>query len=313
MDDLHSAPGEKDRQRLRERIQQAVAAGRISAADGDIRLTNVSSAQSLTELSLLARDLDQLDASVAAAERAAVPVAAPAPVAAPYGAPVASASSGRLVPLMILGVVVALVVAGAVALFVFSAGSDKDEIGDDPGASQVAETPGIPKPPTIPGNDPEPGDDTPPVVAFERTTDGIRSMLASYKEKFGTTRTTDLTMYDNYVIARVPVPGKARDEGFMFRDGVWESWGGGIRATSPGTEVLDLRRLDIAALLKNMAKAKRTLNVEGATISHVSMDFRSVFDDVPNVRIYASNTFGESGYLATTLQGSVVRSYPYSR
>lgn len=308
MDDLNRAPGESDRKPVRERIRRAVAEGRISSVDGDIRLTNVSSAQSLTELSLIARDLDQLDAAKADAERFAAPATVGVAPQQSIPTPAPAPSSGRLVPLLILGLVFSLVVAGAIALFVVGSNSGKDEIGDLPPTSQnqvAPESPGSPDPGD--GVSPEPA-----AVPFERSATGIKALLAQYKKKFGTTKATELSMYDNYAIVRVPVPGKNRDSGWSYRDGEWSEFGG-VRATMTGTGILDLARLDIDALVRNMNTAKRKLNVEDASISHVSLDFRSQFDDVPNVRIYASNEFGESGYLATTLNGDVLRSYPYSR
>lgn len=313
MDDLHRAPGDGDRAPLRKRIEQAVADGRISSVDGDIRLTNVASAQSLTELSLIARDLDQLDAARAAAE---TPAPAPVTGVAPQvssSVPAPATSSGRLVPLLILGVVFALVVAGGIALFVYSSGSGKDEIGDQPPVAADRETPSGQAPGEPGSEEPDepdqPGDSPAPFVRDEA---GIKALLTQYRSRFGTIKATELTMYEDYAIVRVPVPGKARDAGWIYRDGQWTEFGG-VRATFPGTRIVDLSKLDVAAVLKNMSKAKRSLNVEDATISHVSIDFRDGFDDVPNVRVYASNQFGESGYLATTLGGAVVRSYPYSR
>lgn len=309
MNDEHRAPGDGDRKPVRDRIARALADGRISAADAEIRLANVANAQSLTELSLLTRDLDQIEAAAAAARRAAEPTTTAAPTPS-YAAPVATrSSSGRLVPLLILGLVLSLVVAGGIALFVFSASDGKDEIGVAPQQEQV--TPGAPRTPgtSSPGGGEEP---SPAVVRFERTAEGIKEFLATYRKQFSTTRATELTMYSDYAIVRVPVPGKKRDAGWIYRDGAWSEFGG-VRATMLGAESVDLARLDVAALIRNMAKAERTLKVEDPEISHVSIDFRSTFDDVPNVRIYASNEFSESGYLATDLRGKILRSYPYDR
>ncbi|MCX6396640.1 MAG: hypothetical protein NTV23_09150 [Propionibacteriales bacterium] len=306
MDDLHRAPGEGDRKQLRERINRAVASGQIGAVDGDIRLANVSSAQSLTELSLIARDLDQLEAARAQTVRAAA-VAAPAPAqseAAPFTPPPGQPAASRFVPLVILGVVVFLVLVGVAGLFVFSTSSNNEVGAEQPPFVVESASAGDP----VPAG---PGDPV-TVVRFERTAAGITTFLRQYRDRFGTARATELTMYEDYAIVRVPVPGRDRDAGWIYRDGGWTEFGG-VRATSPGTRVVDLTRLDVAALLRTMGRAKRSLDVEDATISHVSIDFRSAFDDVPNVRVYASNTFGESGYLATTLSGTLVRSYPYSR
>ena len=43
------------------------------------------------------------------------------------------------------------------------------------------------------------------------------------------------------------------------------------------------------------------LRVEDANQTYVTLDYRPQFDDAPNVRIYLTNEFNESGYLATRL------------
>lgn len=305
-ENLHRAPGDGDRAPLRERIRTAVAEGRISSVDGDIRLNNLASAQSLTELSLIARDLDQLDAAQATTERPT----APPPSETQYATPVTAGreSSGRLVPLLILGMVVSLVVAGAVAVFLFSSGSGKDEIGDQPPVAADRETPAAPEEPGTgaPGSEPEPA-----TTPFELSAAGIEGFIALYRERFSTTKVTDLTFYPDYVIVRVPVPGKKRDAGWLYRDGRWSDFGG-VRAVFPGTVPVDITRLEIPALMRNIAKARRSLNVEEGKVSHVGIDYRPQFDEAPNVNIYVSNQYSESGYLATDLDGKVERSYPFS-
>src|SRR5690349_18702395 len=112
MDDLQRQTKDSDRNPVRNRIKQAVADGRISPADGDIRLTNVGSAQSMAELGLIVRDLDQLDAAV----RPAAPVApgAPAPTA-PVAAPGSGSRRGPVV--IVVAALVGIVAAAAVGVF----------------------------------------------------------------------------------------------------------------------------------------------------------------------------------------------------
>ena len=63
MEDLQRQPRDKDRQPLVERIKRASDQGRIGAEDRHIRLDNVRSAQSMAELDLIRRELDQSDAA----------------------------------------------------------------------------------------------------------------------------------------------------------------------------------------------------------------------------------------------------------
>lgn len=324
MDEVHRQPSEGDRNALRDRIKRAAADGRISQADADIRLGNVSTAQSMMELGLLSRELDQVESTFSAGSAAPSAPSAPsasAPAAStwsPSPEPVSGGGSGRAVPLVILGVVVALVVAGAISLFFVASGDDgaKEATGTSqtepdlpepqaPGASPV--DPEDPESPDDPQSE-EPDAEGEP---FQLTAEGIRSFIGVYRAKFGTTRATDATLYPDYAVVQVPVPGKKRHSGWLYRDGEWRDFGG-VSADFPGTQPIDLAKLDVAALMRNIGKARRTLNVEDINTTYVTMNFRPDFDEVPNVNIYVSNEFRESGYLATTLDGKVERAYPFA-
>ena len=63
--------------------------------------------------------------------------------------------------------------------------------------------------------------------------------------------------------------------------------------------------------LLTQRRARRTLGVESVSQTYVVIDYRPQFDASPNVDVHVANAFGESGYLATTLDGSVERAYPY--
>lgn len=295
MDDPHRQPRESDRNVVRDRVGTAVATGRISAADGEIRLSNASSAQSMTELDLMTRDLDQLEAALGPA--------VPVPQALPPRAAVATGSkAGGVLLIAVLGVVVA-VVAAAVGLVAFSSstgGSAEGSAGPPLPDVSVAASPVGQVSPV-----PEPA-----VPAYRLGGPGIRSFLAAYRAKFGTSKVVDLTLYDDYVIVQVPVRGRARHAGWIYRDGAFRDFGG-VTADFPGSAVIDTRRLDVPALVRNLAKAGRLLEVEEASSRYVTLDYRPQFDDAPNVNIHLSNPYDESGYLATTLDGRVERAYPF--
>jgi hypothetical protein len=326
MDDQQRQPRDGDRNPVRDRIKKAVSAGRISAADGQIRLTNVASAQSMAELGLITRDLDQLEAVIqpgAFAPGPAAPATPPGAWATPTTASsvstAASAAAGgvrRTLPLLVGVLVLALAGAGVAAYFVFSGSSSSTEEGrpaDLPTAlpitpsakpgDQFTEEPGSTDDP-VDAESPEPG------ASFELDAAGIRSFLATYRAKFGTTKVVELNMYDDYVVMQVPVPGKARHSGWLYRDGEFTDFGG-VTTNFPGAEVVDTRRLDIPALMKNIAKARRSLNVEDYTTTYVTLNYKPQFDEAPNVNVYVSNEFHESGYLATELDGKVDRAYPF--
>lgn len=318
MDDQHRAPRDGDRDPVRDRIRRAVAEGRITAADGEIRLTNVTSAQSLTELSMIARDLDHLDAVQRAAAQQSAPVTHPVtqpasstgPTEEPFGG-AAAARAGRVVPWVIVAVVISIFAAGIIGLVALSSidvsgrGSSSGELSDplpedptggipDPGSTGAAEAPVPP----------------PPMASFTLDVAGIKGFLADYRTRFSTTKVVDLTLYDEYVIVRVPIAGRQRNTGWRYADGRFVEFGPPM-ANFPGSELVDIAKLDLAKLLRNIATARRTLKVEDPNLTYVTINYRPQFDAEPNVNIYVSNEFSESGYLATTLRGGIERSYPF--
>jgi hypothetical protein len=211
-------------------------------------------------------------------------------------------------------VVVALIVAGAVGLIAVSSTTTSGGSSSGSSGSQL-------KDPLTPGQQqtdgtsavasPIPVDPAENVRPFQLNASGVRDFLAVYHRKFGTTKVTDLTMYDDYVVVDVPVPGKHRHAGWIYRDGSFADFGG-VTADFPGSVAVDTRKLDVAALVRNLAKARRTLHVDQITQSYVIVNYRPDFDQAPNVNIYVSNDFHESGYLATHLDGSFERAYPFA-
>jgi hypothetical protein len=313
VDDPHRKPGDKDREALAARIKHAADEGRIGAADRDIRLGNVSNAQSMAELDLMTRDLDQLESTL--------PVAPPA-VAAPAGPaipPVAEEIADKAVGVakstarsfgVIAAVILAMVVVGAGATTFFaSRGSDSGDVTlfePEPIPSDATDDP-VDDPSSADPNDPP----TTSGAKYALTVAGIRSFLAGYRSKFDTTEVVDLVLYDEYVIVQVPIAGKNRHAGFLFRpsDG-WQDFGG-VRANFPGAQTVDVRKLDVQALVRNIARARRTLNVEDPSTTYAIVRHYGSADEVPSVDIHVANQYSESGYLATTLDGTVERAYPY--
>ncbi len=212
----------------------------------------------------------------------------------------------------IIGVVVAVVLlVGAVAAV---AGN---KIGGflDEGPTTSPGAPAEPGDPADPGQQDvdDPPQDPPAGPAYSLTAKGITDWLAAYRQKFGTSLVYDLTFYEDYVIVNAPVPGKARQSGWLYReDRTWTGFGG-VRATFPGAALVNTRRLDIPALTRNITRARRTLNVETPAQAYVIIRFIKSVDEKPSVDIHVANKFQESGYLATTLDGQVERAYPYAR
>lgn len=305
MDDPSRTPRDSDRAALRDRIKRAVADGRISAADGDIRLRNVDAAHSLGELDLIVRDLDQLESVIAPAS------AYPAPAA---GSPTRSRA---WVPALVVALVLAVVGAGLGAVLLFRSSGDPQvatplndplPLTASPSASPSADTTDPTAAPTADATVPA-GD--PAAAPYRLSAEGVRSFIRTYRERFGTTRTVSATFYGDYVVVQVPVGGGTRHAGWVYRESTGFTDFGGTSTNFPGSAVVDLRRLDVAALMTNLARARRVLHVENPDQAYVTIDYRPQFDPAPNVNIYVSNAYNESGYLATRLNGQVERAYPF--
>jgi hypothetical protein len=120
------------------------------------------------------------------------------------------------------------------------------------------------------------------------------------------------TESDDYVVVNVPVPDRARHEGWLYRKDSGFTTFGGVRANFPGARPVNTDRLNIAALMRNVARARSTLNVEDPSTTYASIRHYSTVDEVPSVNVYVTNEFGESGYLSTTLDGKIMRTYPFA-
>ncbi len=310
MDDLQRQPEDDDRDALAARISRAHDEGRIGLADRDIRLGNVRSAQSMAELDLMRRELDQLDAALPPA-----PAGSPQDtVVRPYGTFEPGSGDGGSGPVsvsgptLIIGFVVVLVLALAVAGVVYVGFRDTGSGGS--GENPAAPAPNI-ETPAPPGEKSKDAKPPPSGAKYALTAPGIHGFLQTYQRKFGTTRVVDLVMYGEYVIVNVPVPGKARQSGWLFREGAWTEFGG-VRAVFPGARIVDTRQLAVPALIRNIARARASLNVEQPSQAYVIVRFMGTSEEVPSVDIHVVNEFRESGYLATTLDGKVERAYPYA-
>jgi hypothetical protein len=324
VEDPHRTPGARDRDPLAARIRHAAEQGRIGAADRDIRLANVAAAQSMAELDLIARDLDQLEAALPATTQPATAQPQPwtgsqaAPADVPLAEQVAQATVQATVQtarstVRSFGVVAALVLALGLAAFAgtryFSSGSSSSPGGElfSPAPAPTGETVEDPTDEVSPAGEPS---TTSPGAPYGLTGPGIGAFLAAYRARFGTTSTVDLTLYPDYAVVQVP-QGHHRHAGFLFRAGQGWTDFGGVTADFPGAQPVDLARLDVAALVRNIARARRTLKVENPTTTYVIVRQYAPSDAVPSVDIHVANEFDESGYLATRLDGTVERAYAY--
>lgn len=320
-----------DRAAAIDQIEAAFKAGRIGSADRTIRKNNVASAATLGDLDLITRDL------VGAAPAAqSAPTAPMAPPSEPAGAPVTDDSlwtpepaaprtelpapptepawapppqptperaspagvAGRrkaswpliltLFVIFDVGLVASLLVSGVVGSGV-----------DFGGSSQEAQTGVAPTSNVVDGGD------------YDLSAGGIDHAIKMYADRFGTTRTLGATFYGEYAIFDVPVGDWTRHTSWILRDGSFSKMLD-ERVNTPLQQPLDLGRMDVPALVRNLARARRALGVDHPEMVYAIVAFDS-FSEGPAVSIHVSNPDGSSGFLVTTLDGKLVRKYPFTQ
>lgn len=319
-------------------IDDAYAEGRITAADRALRVANVENAATVGELDLVVRDL-KLDPGEVAPRMVPPPPAQPAPpppptppsppppadvpLPPPPGQPQAwgierdsvrgfrvtsqkGPSSGFKIGCLLLVGLIVLFSAGATVFLARVDFGDAVDVSDNP-----FPFPEDPIDPISPGDLPTDEITDGPVDRLAFTEAGLRWFVGRYEDQFGTTRTLRLTLWADRASIDRPVHGGRRHEMWSYSDGAFEQYGS-ITTNSPGTAVVDLRQLRLKALVANIARAKRTLNVEKPGTVYVILA-NDTLGDGPEAHIYVTNEYNESGYMATTFGGKVVRSYPYQR
>ena len=127
---------------------------------------------------------------------------------------------------------------------------------------------------------------------------GFDQLLEALEEKTGSTTVVDLTLYPRYAVAVVPLPGGKGRTLSLYYDG-------DIRETSLGTSddaTLDLRKVDPQVLVMLSRKARNA--VEDPNQWYLILGAPDTQGAV--IYAYASNAYGEGGYVAADLRGKVV-------
>ncbi|MDO9456577.1 hypothetical protein [Nocardioides sp.] len=224
----------------------------------------------------------------------------------PYGPPTAHDPQPLLVrprrrrgsPAVVAGLVIGVALAVVLALVAFS--TDDDPTASDPTASDpfgdTGDLGGVDDPA-------EPAVDVPPDVL---SVEGYADLVAAVRDRTGSTRVFEAVLYLEYAVLDVPVDQSSLRKELLRWDGELGDLGTKGRATE---QRIDLAAVDPALLVRLVRRAARL--VEDPTASYVIIRGRSTVFDDDGARIYAyaSNEFGETAYLATRLDGTLVRRY----
>ncbi|MDP3891426.1 DUF1707 domain-containing protein [Nocardioides sp.] len=332
----HERAKDGDRERVVKQLDAAYAAGRLTAADRDVRVRNARNSATHGELAMLTRDLQAPDAP-----REFFPPRPQAPAPPPQqqagfqppaqrppqqqhqtitmtaGTAGGGGGGGAGKAATAVIVFIALLVMGVGAAVFMLVGSVSDSIDDwsdgitDPFVEEAIGDGAVPSPLVDDaggdGGSGSGGDAAAPRYALDQP--GLSGFVKAYRKEFGTTRVLGATLQQDQAVFDVPVKGKARHQSWYYRDGEFSSLGD-VRANMPGAREVDLADVRIGKLVENFKVARRTLNVEKPDTMYVIVRHHSL-QEAPELGIYLSNKFRESGYLATTLGGKVIRTHPH--
>jgi hypothetical protein len=127
---------------------------------------------------------------------------------------------------------------------------------------------------------------------------GFEQLLDALEKETGSTSVVDLTLYPGYAVAVVPVPGGKGRTARLYYDGSFREQGLGTSDDA----TLDLRRVDPELLVSLSRKARNAVEDPNSWYLIIGAP------DTQGAAIYAyaSNKYGEGGYVAADLKGRVV-------
>ena len=276
-----------DRERYVDVIETAFVDGQLGDADRELRVTRALTAETLDELDLLTRDLQNQPAPVVVRRSPAPVVLEPAPV--PPRAPVTWPAPPRTgPPAKLVGLLVAGVVASAVLVIAGPSSRETMEAFPPQDYSSIED-----------GSVPEAG--------YELAAADVRRFVRRYGAKFGTTDAYEVTFFDIRVDVHVPVRGSGAQLEVWSWDGSWRR-DAAAQPVSGSTATVDLGTLDVTQLFENAQVARRGLGVSGARVQRVEV--RPTSDGVGSVTIHVRNGSSDRATLETTPQGARVRAVP---
>ena len=280
-----------DRERYVDVIETAYVDGQLGDQDRELRVSRALTAETLDELDLLTRDLQNQPVPVVVRRTPAPQVVQPAPVAAPEPVqwPVPP-RTGLFPPKAIWFVVASVFGLSLVALM--SAPQEPESVF---GETEVS---------TIDWEDryvaPDPG--------FRMKVGDIREMVAAYEAELGTRQAHEVVLRPKQVVVLVPADADRQGLERWSWNGSWTRVGS--TQVDGSRPLVDLGTIDAGRLVDNIRTATGALRVEDGRFSRAVLS-RQGEDAV--LEIFVGNTFNEVGSLITTPGGDIVRRQPFER
>lgn len=137
------------------------------------------------------------------------------------------------------------------------------------------------------------------------TEEGMEQLIKAFEKAAGTTRFSQLNVFEEHAVAEVPVKGrKDAIDDYIYRDGVAKPWTSGPGDTDGRT--VDVAKIDWDILPKLLKRADRSLKVDKPTSRHVMVRaVRSPMDSTSVIMVFLSDKYG-GGYLVADLDGDVI-------
>ena len=283
------------RRRALTLIESAHRTGWITAADHDLRVSQVEAVTTVGELNALVRDLaDGAIADPVEPVDLVLPVTnTGGPVAVPDPArPPAATPGGRYLWLAVAALV--LIVGAALLVLIGTVGSDSGTSGS---AGSVASAESSP---------------TKAVVVrtkrFALTAPGIARFKRDFANRFGAgTPVTAVSFFKDFAIVTLPDSSFSSYQAWVYRDGAFSE--GELSTDDRGTITFDLRDLDERALAATLRTAPRRVGVTRPTQRTVVVTVHT--DGDPAILIGLTNKRGDYGDITTTLAGKVLEVRPF--
>ena len=146
------------------------------------------------------------------------------------------------------------------------------------------------------------------------TPSGIRTAIKAFKEKTGSDRFNDFSVYPGYVIAEVMVKGsQTRYVSYTYRSGTGFDEGSDNKGTViDGDKPVKLDDFNWDAVPALLKRANKDLKVKDPTSRYLLLRLPSTNggDTPAGMAIYLSDDYGSDGFLEADTQGTVTRVEP---
>jgi hypothetical protein len=282
------APSNTERLSVVRALAEARTRGEIRQDDQLERTDMAVRVTSLVELATLVEDLS---------EQPPLPEPGPAP-------------SRRGVLLGAVGLVAAGV-AGAAVL----TGRDDETPVPEAVASASAPLARTPSPTSTPTPTPPAPAPAPAPDVDLYTVAGLHVLFAEYRSTLGTWQAYDVSVTDRQQASAdavvLPVAKRRLQWWSWSPDERWTTVFDPQSVASDTRQVIDLRRVDLAAVVATIAKARRSSNVEEPDQLGISFHHDPEHGGV--VEFHVSNPYSEVGTMTTDLSGRVLERRPFAR